>query len=166
MPALRLATDEGTTTMKHQTLTSLALAGLILAAACSKPAAPTEPSIMAGNAFILEPAAGRDVTMAGVDISASGGDFRMVGARSAIADSIELHTMSMDDGQMRMRKVDGFDIASGETLQLKRGADHMMVFGLASVAAGEKHTVTLEFIGPDGENTQIDVPAVVRAMGQ
>ncbi len=141
-------------------------AGLLLLAACAPATAPGSPTVEAGNAFILEPPGGRDVTMGGVDLLASGGDFSLVGARSAVAQRIEIHTMSMQDGKMKMRKVDQIRVPAGETVQLQRGGDHLMIFGINALGAGEKHIIELEFKGPDGENRVVEVAASVRALAQ
>lgn len=42
----------------------------------------------------------------------------------------ELHTMEMSGDVMRMRSVDGYEIAAGTELVLKPGAEHIMVFGI------------------------------------
>lgn len=140
----------------------------LLVAACAPP--PTETveglAITAGNGFIMEPVAGRDVTMGGVDIAVSGGDVRLIGAEAAFADTIELHTMSMHDDQMRMRKVDGFEIADGETFQLERGGNHMMMFGVEDLAAGEERTVTLTFETEQGDTEIVEILAKVRALDE
>jgi copper(I)-binding protein len=104
--------------------------------------------------------------MGGVDLSAIGGDFRLVGARSPVAGRIEIHTMAMEDGTMRMRKVDEILVPAGETVQLERGGDHLMMFDLEGFAVGEKHMIQLEFVGPDGEDTIVEVAASVRALDQ
>lgn len=140
--------------------------GLFLLAACAPASSPDPATITAGNAFILEPPGGRDVTMGGVDLSASGGEFRLVGARSDIAHQIEIHTMSMQDGKMTMRRIDEIRIPAGKTVQLQRGGDHLMIFGIDALGAGEKHIIELEFTGPDGEMRVVEVAAAVRALAQ
>jgi periplasmic copper chaperone A len=144
---------------------AICMAAVLLAlGACQPPVSNGAATIEAGNAFILEPAGGRDVTMGGVDLSAEGGDFRLVGARSTVARQIEIHTMSMDDGTMRMRKVEAVTVPDGETVQLKRGGDHLMIFGVEPLALGEKHMIELVFIAPDGSETVTQVAAVVRGL--
>jgi copper(I)-binding protein len=71
---------------------------------------------------------------------------RLLGATSTVGDHLELHTMSMEGDVMRMRQVDGIDIAPGATVELKPGAFHMMIMGLkAPLKAGDKFPVTLKF---------------------
>jgi copper(I)-binding protein len=54
---------------------------------------------------------------------------RLVEARAEGA-RVELHTMSMADGVMRMQKLDGLEIAAGETVTFAPGGKHLMLFGL------------------------------------
>ena len=49
---------------------------------------------------------------------------------SAISDSIELHEMNMEGGKMEMRTLDKLTIPPHESLVLKSGSMHVMVFNL------------------------------------
>lgn len=40
---------------------------------------------------------------------------------------IEIHTMRMDDGVMRMRKLESLDVPAGETVDLRPGGLHLML---------------------------------------
>lgn len=145
----------------------LSAAALAAIASCDGPVPETEGAqITMGNAFLMEPAGGRDITMGGLDISVSGDPVRLIGARSDIAETIELHTMSMQDGQMQMRQVNGFEIVEGETLQLERGGDHLMLFGIDPLTVGDKYELELTFELEDGETEVREVMASVRALGE
>ena len=41
---------------------------------------------------------------------------------------VELHTMTMNDNIMKMRRVELFDLPAGKTRQLKPMGDHLMLF--------------------------------------
>lgn len=71
----------------------------------------------------------------------------LTGAASPIADRVELHTMSMDGGVMKMRQIKGgIEIAPGETVALAPGGNHVMMIGLKSqIVMGEKVPLTLTF---------------------
>lgn len=153
--------------MRHL-FAALALIGLTACgsgASTEAPAEAVEPSINAGNAFVMVPLDGRDVTMAGVDIAVSGQDVRLVEARANFAERVELHTMSMVDNKMTMRQVEGFDIAAGETLQLKRGADHIMLFQVDPLEPDEAYEISLVFETGDGEREVVNVSARARTHG-
>jgi len=151
-------------------LLSAALLGL--AAACSPADAPTPPTSESGpvlsytDAFIMEPIGARDMTMGGVTVSVEGGDVTLMSASSTSIGTIELHTMAMVDGKMKMRQVDGFDLADGDSLELKRGGDHMMMFDVGTdVTGGETVDITLNF-DADGEPMTLVVEADVRVVGE
>ncbi|MEO0673290.1 MAG: copper chaperone PCu(A)C [Pseudomonadota bacterium] len=58
-------------------------------------------------------------------------DITLVDLTSPIATRNELHTMSMDNGVMRMRKLEaGLKVPAGETVLLKPGGKHLMFMGL------------------------------------
>lgn len=143
-----------------------------LAAACSPADAPTPPASESGpvlsytDAFVMEPIGGRDMTMGGVTLSVEGGDVTLTGASSSSIGSIELHTMVMNDGKMQMRQVDGLEIADGESLELKRGGNHFMMFDIGEdVAGGETVDILLNF-DANGEPMTLVIEADVRVVGE
>ncbi|MEO1552988.1 MAG: copper chaperone PCu(A)C [Pseudomonadota bacterium] len=145
---------------------------LALAAACSPADVPTPPAgesapvLSYTDAFVMEPIGARDMTMGGVTVSVDGGDVTLKSASSTSVGTIELHTMAMVDGKMQMRQVDGFDIADGDSLELKRGGNHMMMFDVGTdVIGGETVDITLNF-DADGEPMTLVVEADVRVVGE
>ena len=143
-----------------------------LAAACSPADAPTPPASESGpvlsytDAFVMEPIGGRDMTMGGVTLSVDGGDVTLTSASSSSIGSIELHTMAMNDGKMQMRQVDGLEIADGESLELKRGGNHFMMFDIGEdVAGGETVDILLNF-DANGEPMTLVIEADVRVVGE
>lgn len=73
-------------------------------------------------------------------------DDRLVGATSPLG-TVEIHTMDMKDGVMRMRHLpDGLAVPAGGTVMLKPGGDHLMFLGLSEpVVEGMPIPVTLRF---------------------
>lgn len=143
-----------------------------LASACSPADAPIPKAAESGpvlsytNAYVTEPIAGREMTTGGVILSVSGGDVRLVGASSDAIGTIEMHTMRMDSGTMKMRPVDGFDLANGETLSLIPGGHHFMLFDLSSdVTAGKSIDILLNF-DADGTPMTLVIEADVKALGE
>lgn len=156
------------------TLTTALMACVLLLglSACTPESTPVEdaraePAIEVGNAFIAVPIEGRDLSMGGMDIAVGNAGVRLVDVSGGVAETIELHTMEMVDGRMRMRQVtDGIAIAPGETLQLQRGGDHLMLFGVADVLPGEGYSLQLGFETEDGERIVVDVVATGVAIGE
>ncbi len=87
---------------------------------------------------------------------------KLIGASSPVAGRIEIHTHLMEDGVMKMRKVESVDVVSGQTRKLSPGGDHLMMFDLkAPLKQGEVFPLTLNF-ATSGEMT---VDAVVESVG-
>ena len=74
-------------------------------------------------------------------------DDKLVSVTSPIATEVQLHTMSMDGGVMRMRQViGGLTVPAHGKLELKPGGLHVMFLGLkAPLALGTKVPATLTF---------------------
>ena len=74
-------------------------------------------------------------------------DDRLVSATSPVAAEVQLHTMSMNGGVMRMRQLkNGIVIPAGERVELKPGGLHIMFVGLKRpFAPGETVPATLRF---------------------
>jgi periplasmic copper chaperone A len=114
------------------------------------------------GATIRPPAGGRDVTAGYVTLANPGAPDRLIGASSPATTSIELHTHSMTDGMMQMRKVDGFDLPTGGSLTLASGGDHLMLFGVKPDVLSEGTvpvTLTFEKAGPVEVSFTVGEPA-------
>lgn len=74
-------------------------------------------------------------------------DDRLISASSPVAGEVQLHTMSMEGGVMRMREVKGgVAIPAGKSVALKPGGYHLMFVQLKRpLALGETVPVTLRF---------------------
>lgn len=108
----------------------------------------TAPGAPAGAAFMV------------IENRADAGD-ALVSADAGVADSVELHTHTMDAGVMKMRKVERIAIpAKGETA-LKPGGLHVMFIGLkAPLVEGQSFNLGLTF----EKAGRIVVPVTVRSI--
>ena len=72
---------------------------------------------------------------------------RLIAAKTVVARRVEIHSMEMDNGVMRMRAVDGgLPIAAGDSVHLAPGGLHIMLMGLTTqLAADSQHEITLVF---------------------
>ncbi len=71
---------------------------------------------------------------------------RLLEASTPAAGRVELHTMTMDNNVMRMRRVDAIDVAAGGATQLRPGGLHVMLMELRQpLRAGEQLQLTLRF---------------------
>lgn len=88
-----------------------------------------------------------------------GSDCRITGARSDVAQRVELHTHIEDDqGVMRMVGIEGGIAlpADGERL-LERGGDHVMFMGL-NRPFNQGDTIALTLVFEDGAEVELAVP--------
>jgi len=97
-------------------------------------ARPTVPMQRSGGAYLSIENKGKD------------GD-KLVAASSPIAESVQIHTMSMDGDVMKMREVDGIELKPASKVEMMPGHGyHLMMLGLRRpLKAGDKFPMTLTF---------------------
>lgn len=141
-------------------------AALAALAACSQPASdtPSEGPVIGarpGEVLCRPTPNGRDVTGCYLTL-ASAVDDRLVAVSSPEAARGEIHEMKTEDGVMRMRELtDGLPLPAGETVHLRPGGDHLMLFGLTRpLVAGDTISLTLTFekAPPLGVRAQVAQP--------
>ena len=134
---------------------------VLLALSCIP--APQQARIEVTETWASPTPGGADISAGYLTITNHGAEAdRLVSAESARASSVELHSMDMEGGVMRMRAIDGAAIAPGEALTLAPGGEHLMFVGLtAPFTEGEVIPVRLHFekVG------DIDVSLPVRRPG-
>ena len=88
---------------------------------------------------------------------------RLLGASTAVATRVELHSMTMDGYVMRMRALDAIDLPAGRSVALKPGGTHLMLVGLrAPLKAGEKFPLKLRFEKAGEVEVVVNVEAAAR----
>lgn len=105
-------------------------------------------TITVSGAWSRETAAGQTAGGGFVTLANSGArEDRLVSAASPVAAEVQLHTMSMDGGIMRMRQVTaGIPVPARGKLELRPGSFHIMFIGLKRpLHQGERIPVTLHF---------------------
>lgn len=72
---------------------------------------------------------------------------RLVGGGTDAAESLEIHESRMEDGVMRMRRVEGgIPVGRGERVELRPGGLHLMLMNLrASLVEGDTLALVLHF---------------------
>ena len=88
---------------------------------------------------------------------------RLIGIKSSVAGKVEVHSMKMDNGIMRMRPVEGgLELPPGKTIELKPGGLHLMFMKLkAGFKKGHPFKATLVF----EKAGEIEVDFSVAAIG-
>lgn len=136
-------------------------------AADSQNAAPT-----VSQAWARATPAAIKIGAAYVTITAGQHADRLVGASSAIADRVEIHTHKMDGDKMSMAKIADIEIPASGTVKFGPGGHHFMLFDLRRpLKEGEDLQLVLEFakagkvdvkaqifpawsLGPDGQKAE------------
>lgn len=91
-------------------------------------------------------------------------DSSLIKADSSVTHSVEIHSMSMEKGVMKMRMLDNLALPAGKAYQLKPGGFHLMLFDLKKpLTLGEQITFKLTFKNKDGAEFTQQVTAAVKA---
>ena len=130
-------------------ITTLVFAGLDAGATNdTRSGSPSDSELSFSPMQIRATAPGMPSSAAYVSI-ANHGDAadRLIAAKTVVARRVEIHSMEMDNGVMRMRAVDGgLPIAAGDSVHLAPGGLHIMLMGLTTqLAADSQHEITLVF---------------------
>ena len=71
---------------------------------------------------------------------------RLLGAETPVSEAAELHESRLEDGVMRMRRVEDLVVPSGGEIALRPGGYHLMLLNLHQpLTAGDTVTLFLEF---------------------
>lgn len=115
------------------TVSKAALAALCVCVAAPLAAQGFNASpVKVADAWARETAPGQTVGGAYLTLTNTGKQAdRLLSITSPAAGEVQLHTMSMDGGVMRMRQITGgLPIAPGSVVALKPGGNHIMFIGL------------------------------------
>jgi len=156
----------------HAGFAALGSAALVLSvgACSSQPQPEGAASENASSELVItapwsrETAKGQDAGGAFMTIANEGsGADRLTGGSTPVAGDVQVHTVDMTDGVMRMRQLsDGLEIPAGDTVTLKPGSFHIMLMDLKHpLERGETVPLTLTFekAGP------VEVELIVEPVG-
>lgn len=91
-------------------------------------------------------------------------DSIMIKAEADIAGSVEIHSMKMENGVMKMRMLEELPLKAGKAEKLAPGGFHLMLFDLKKpLTAGESVNFTLSFKDAAGNITQQQVTLPIKA---
>lgn len=117
------------------------------------------------NAWMRATVPGQQVAGAYMDIT-SPADATLVGAQSPAAGSMEMHTMRMDNGVMKMREIKSLALPGNKTVKLAPGGVHLMLFDLKQpFKTGERVPIRLTFETASKKRETVEVTAQVRDLG-
>lgn len=120
--------------------------------------------IQVENASARATAPGQDSAMLDLTITSKQAA-TLVGISSAASKNVELHSMTHENGVMKMREVKTLELPAGKRINLGEHGYHLMLTGLnAPLKAGETVTVTLT-VRMTGQHTEkVEVKAEVKPL--
>ena len=134
---------------------------LSLLATCALFSTPAFADVMVHDPESFETAAGMKVGAALMGLH-SDSDDRLVAATSPVSERVEIHTMSEENGVMKMRKIDGIDLPADKIVALEPSGNHLMLMNLKEpLKAGSEIEVTLQF--EKGKPVTVKVPVKSRS---
>lgn len=139
----------------RRTMTTALFAAALLLTGCSGAAGASDITV----SDIRVPVPAGDNGAAYMTLTNDGdSDDRLVGAASDVAETVELHETTTEDGSMSMQQVTGIDIPAGGEAVLEPGGYHVMLIGVTEELA-ESGTVdiTLTFDNADEQTVTAEV---------
>lgn len=86
---------------------------------------------------------------------------------SDVSPSVQVHSMTHQNGVMQMRKLNKLDIPAGQTVELAPAGNHLMLTGLKKpLKAGESLQLKMTFIDHAGRTVVVPASVPIRPLGQ
>jgi copper(I)-binding protein len=138
-------------------LKTIPVALLVTLAGCGGPSAPS--SIEVAEAWSPETPPGASVAAGYMTIrNGTAADDAIIAMESPVAGAVEAHTMTMEEGMMRMRKIENLEVPAGKSVVLEPGAMHLMLIDLKDpLAAGGRYPLTLTFKVAGKVQTEMEI---------
>ncbi|EFO80738.1 protein of unknown function DUF461 [Oscillochloris trichoides DG-6] len=155
-----------TLTISDPWVRAAAMTGAAMAGDMATPMAETTPMAMEGTPMAettpmamdghTAPSGGTSAAYMMITNSSSTPDV-LLRAESAVADTVELHTMVMEGDVMKMAPVEKIDIPANGAVELKKGGLHVMLIGLRQdLNEGDMVLITLTF--QNAGTIQVEAP--------
>lgn len=85
----------------------------------------------------------------------------LTGAKTPVAQKVEIHTHIMDGQIMRMRKIDSIGIAPNKSIKMAPGGIHLMLLNLErKLQKGEEFPLAIKFESIDPINIKVKVEGI------
>jgi len=138
------------------------LSGLVIALCWNASAGAGDIQIEAAWARATAPGQGA----ASVDLTITSKQAAtLTGVASNVAQSVEMHSMTYQDGVMKMRRVKAIALPAGKAMNLGESGYHLMLVGLkAPFAAGESIPLTLAIKLPGKRMVQVEIKVEVKPL--
>lgn len=137
--------------------TAACLAGAALAHAADE-------GVQVRNAWVRATAPGQKVAGAYMDITTTVNK-RLVRVDTPWAATVEIHETTMENGVMKMRKIEGIDLPANKTVKLAPGGNHVMLIDIVKpLEEGDSVPLTIIVENADKSTEKWLVPAEVKAV--
>jgi periplasmic copper chaperone A len=135
-------------------LRNLLLASLSsIAAGCGQ----SGPAVTVDDVWANATPAGATVAAVYLQITAKSND-TLLAASTTVADHIEMHSSSEQNGMMQMRQLQSVPLEAGKTFTFAPGGTHFMLMGLRQpLVAGLRFPLTLQFEKSPEQLVQVQV---------
>ncbi len=88
---------------------------------------------------------------------------RLIGVSSPLAGAVEIHNMTLQNGVMKMFRVEGIDVPAGKTIMLAAGGYHVMMMDLKQqMKPGERVPLDLLIESADKKRETVSLQVEVR----
>ena len=139
--------------MKKAVITALGLAALSLSAMAD---------VAVKDAWVRGTTPAQKATGAFMELTSSDAA-ALLSAASPAAGVVEIHTMKMEDGVMKMRQIPKLDLPAGKGIKLQPGGNHVMLMDLKQqLKKGDVVPITLKIEGKDKQVQTLEIKAEVR----
>jgi periplasmic copper chaperone A len=141
---------------------AIAIAGWLVSFAAL---AGVENGLVVRGAVVRATVPGQSVAGAYLEIESTE-EARLVGGESDSARAVDLHSMSMEGGVMRMRQLESLRLPARTAVKLSPGGVHLMLVGVSRVLRpGEHVRLTLKAVTSGGKTLSVTVDAPVLRAG-
>ncbi len=122
------------------------------------PAVEAADQVAVSGAYVRTVPPGQPNSAAFLALTNTAGEAHaLVAAESDAAEVVELHSHTMEDGMMKMRRIERIDIPAASTRSLEPGGLHLMLIGLKRQLAPDQE-IKLFLIFEDGSRAQVNAP--------
>lgn len=124
--------------------------------------AATQADVTVKESWVRGTTPAQKVTSAFMEITSSEAA-ALLSASSPVAGVVEIHTMKMEDGVMKMRAIPKLDLPAGKSVKLTPSGNHIMLMDLKQqMKKGDVVPITLKIEGKDKKVQMLEVKAEVR----
>jgi periplasmic copper chaperone A len=138
------------------------MAAMLVAALTFSPAGGAGGGVHITQAWVRATAPGQSVAGAFMEFNSTE-DAALVSVTSPLAGAVEMHTMKIEGGVMKMRAVDRIELPAGQPVKLAPGGYHLMLIDITrQLRVGDSVPLSVTVEARNKAKSVIEVNAAVR----